>query len=228
MKCCMCSKGAAFGNKCCLECLEKGRIRSAKRYEVLRQDKICKICNEKHESKGILCEKCKLYRKNRFAQRKKDKICVTCGVNSAINGLKCEKCYVSYKNGVNLEKQRRLSEGRCAYCEEKRVHTQLCKKHYLQNTSRTHLGTMKRYKEFELLFERQNGKCPYSNINLTLGIDASIDHIYPKCLGGSKEMDNLQWVYTPINFMKSDQTEKEFLKLVKSIYENKKLNEVDF
>lgn len=225
MKCCMCDNGAAFGNKCCLECLEKGRIRSKKYYEQHKIENKCKTCHVVIGKKSILCENCKKYEKELRNKRKEDGICVTCGISNYTNGFKCEKCYLNYNKSKKEKKEYRLLNGCCAFCDEKRIHTRLCEKHYLQFTSRTHLNTMRDWEALKDIFEKQKGICPYTGKFLTLGLDASIDHIFPKCLGGSLGLDNLQWVYAPVNFMKADVTEDEFFNLVKLIYENKKLNE---
>ena len=222
----MCSKGAAFGNKCCLDCLRKGRERSAKRYENTKKEKKCKTCGKCVLDNSILCQDCKDEKKTVLKKRKEDGICVTCASKKATKGIKCEECYLSYKRGTKVNKELRLANGCCAYCDEKRVSggsTQLCEKHFLQFMSRTHLGSVRYSKDLESIFKSQKGKCPYTGYQLILGVNASIDHIFPKCLGGSKGIDNLQWVYGPANFMKADQIEEDFLKLVKDIYENRNL-----
>jgi hypothetical protein len=48
----------------------------------------------------------------------------------------------------------------------------------------------------------------------------AIDHKMPKCKGGTNTIENLQWIYTPINFMKSGLTHEEFLGLINEIHTN--------
>ena len=96
----------------------------------------------------------------------------------------------------------------------------MCLKHYLQFTAKTHLGSFKKYKELEILFQKQNGICPYTGKKLQLGIDTSIDHIIPKSRGGSKDISNLQWVYYKANFMKQDMFTNEFIELAHLISQN--------
>ena len=71
MKCCMCSNGAAFGNKCCLDCLKKGRERSVKSYENRKIEKKCKTCGKDVLDGSILCQECKENKKNILKKRKK-------------------------------------------------------------------------------------------------------------------------------------------------------------
>jgi 5-methylcytosine-specific restriction endonuclease McrA len=61
---------------------------------------------------------------------------------------------------------------------------------------------------------KQGGICPYTGKILSLGKDASVDHIVPKSRGGSTELSNLQWVYYQVNFMKGDMFHEEFLELI--------------
>lgn len=219
MKCVDCSNGTVFSSKYCSNCLSKAKQRSASRYKAMKESRICKLCLSKlGDSKGIYCEACKDKQKSKLALRKASGICVVCGSEPSTNGQKCKDCYDTGLKNVHLKKSNRLSLGLCAYCDSKRVSTQLCKQHYLQFTSKFHLGTSKRYQELDDLFNKQNGTCPYTGRKLTIGLDCSVDHIIPKSRGGSKEIDNLQWVYAPINFMKQNMLNSEFLALVAEIY----------
>ena len=78
-------------------------------------------------------------------------------------------------------------------------------------------------------FEKQNGKCAYTGLELYFGKTArdekynrtaSIDRIdsnkhYTK--------DNIQWVHKIVNIMKNDLTEDEFLNFCKLIVKNKNI-----
>lgn len=48
-----------------------------------------------------------------------------------------------------------------------------------------------------LLLERDGDMCKLCNKKL--GIDISVDHIYPKSLGGSNDMENLQLAHKKCN-----------------------------
>lgn len=116
-------------------------------------------------------------------------------------------------------------KGLCRVCKESRLYDlKTCKKHYLMDTANRHLGTTTRWEELEKLLIKQEYKCPYTGNELVLGKNASIDHIKPlsKFPELNYDIDNLQWVDNRINFIKSNNTEEDFLSLIKQIYEYKK------
>jgi 5-methylcytosine-specific restriction endonuclease McrA len=80
-----------------------------------------------------------------------------------------------------------------------------------------YLGNRNRWRELDVLLKKQNSCCPYTGIELVMCENASLDHKFPASKGGSNEISNLQWVYLPINSMKLDHTEDEFLELVSKV-----------
>jgi len=64
------------------------------------------------------------------------------------------------------------------------------------------------------LWEKQEGKCKYTNLDLVHGKNASIDRIDSN--KGYTE-DNVQWVHRNINRMKSDFTEEYFVKMCRLV-----------
>ena len=53
--------------------------------------------------------------------------------------------------------------------------------------------------------------CAYSDRKLVPGLNASIDHITPVFKRGLDDINNLQWVDTQINTMKTDMDHSNFL-----------------
>lgn len=65
-------------------------------------------------------------------------------------------------------------------------------------------------------FVKQNGKCAYTGLDLNWDT-ASLDRIDPSI---GYIPDNIQWVFTKINFMKWDLSHEDFIKYCKLITEN--------
>ena len=129
--------------------------------------------------------------------------------------------YNVYKNNW---RKKQYDKGLCKDCKAPRLsNSKRCEKHWLQDLSRKHLGTTKRWMELKSLLEQQNYKCIYSGVNLIMGENASVDHIKP--LSGNPvlnhDINNLQWTTKQINLMKLNLSEAEFLNIIKSIYEFK-------
>jgi 5-methylcytosine-specific restriction endonuclease McrA len=85
--------------------------------------------------------------------------------------------------------------------------------------ARRNLGTSKAWECLKAKLESQNFRCAYSGIPLTLGINASVDHIYPVTLYPHLKNDpeNVQWVEWRVNQIKSNFPPDVFLALVESI-----------
>jgi hypothetical protein len=219
MKCINCQMGVAFGCKHCVKCLDKAKQRSALRYRQMKLDRRCKGCSERvGDTKGIYCPQCREAKKTTAKTRKAAGFCVTCGKAPALRGTQCSGCRTAAIENTRIRKEERLARGCCAYCDEPRISSSLCQKHYLQFASKTHFRTIKRHEELAALFDAQQGICPYSGRKLTLGVDASIDHAIPKSRGGSMDIENLQWVQYQVNFMKGDMLDEELFDLVRDIY----------
>lgn len=90
-----------------------------------------------------------------------------------------------------------------------------------------HISATKRGLEFEVdaeflhnLLVKQDRKCVYTGLEISLGEGkASLDRIDP--LRGYTK-DNVQWVYTPVNYMKWNTSEEEFLELCSLIASRRK------
>jgi CRISPR/Cas system Type II protein with McrA/HNH and RuvC-like nuclease domain len=93
----------------------------------------------------------------------------------------------------------------------------------LKETAWRQLGSGSFAGELRRLFEQQNARCPYTGELLVLGENTDLDHRVPKASGGSREIGNVQWVLSIVNKMKWNQTEKEFLDLVRKIHQHRSL-----
>jgi len=80
-----------------------------------------------------------------------------------------------------------------------------------------HYGTKYTEKDFQILWDKQNGECYFTGQKLDN--TANIDHIIPVKRGGTHELSNLRWTTKQVNFMKRDMLDEEFLNVVKAIME---------
>jgi CRISPR/Cas system Type II protein with McrA/HNH and RuvC-like nuclease domain len=69
-----------------------------------------------------------------------------------------------------------------------------CESCWLKKVSLQYTGAKNNWLKLKNKLISQKYKCIYSGEKLILGINASIDHIIPKSLGGADNINNLQWV----------------------------------
>lgn len=217
----------------CDECRDSGATARQKRSGP--RSLVCKKCKEYHNDKKMngmpykFCSSCRacLTEKSNVRKSGKQKVedgkCRACGEASLQGGIYCGPC--AEKNRLKSRKYRdnRKKNNLCLHCGglKEICEIQRCFKCVLKHTSTSTLGNRSRWKEMGvLLYRDQKRKCVYTNRLLTLGIDASLDHKVPLCLGGSHDLSNLQWVHTSVNIMKGRMTEEEFLRMVGEICVN--------
>jgi len=70
--------------------------------------------------------------------------------------------------------------------------------------------------ELMRLIKRQEYRCALSGEKLTPNT-AELDHIIPRCRGGSDTIDNLQWLDKNVNRMKGRMTVEEFVAVCKRV-----------
>jgi 5-methylcytosine-specific restriction endonuclease McrA len=73
------------------------------------------------------------------------------------------------------------------------------------------LGSANEVGAVEALFYQQDGKCVYTGVPLIPGVNASIDHKTPTARGGTKTLDNLQWITNDINHTKGAMCHEDFV-----------------
>lgn len=96
-----------------------------------------------------------------------------------------------------------------------------CEKHWLRSLAVVHLGDASCWKDLLAQFNAQNRRCYFSDIPLILGVNAELDHFWPKSRyrDGAKSIDNLVWVDRAINRMKGDWFPWEWHDIMKRILE---------
>jgi hypothetical protein len=159
--------------------------------------------------------------KRRFhAKQRELGLCLECTNQVKLNCSRCETCLIRRQRNSVERKALALECNLCTHCVIRSAlgGNRLCEQCYYQSVSHKHFKTGKFWKELKTLFEKQDGKCALSGFQLSIGVDADLDHILPSFRGGSSGLDNVQWVLRVVNQMKTHSTEKEFFSLVESLY----------
>lgn len=144
--------------------------------------------------------------------------CHYCGKKSDTRS--CHECREKAKNYKSARHFKFKEEGKCTDCGgEKLPNALMCEKHYFMDLSRRTLLTTKHWSKLKEMLCSQNYECFYTGDKLTLGINASIDHLTPK---KSNEphvytIENLVWCDRHINTIKNSLTMPEFIALCRKI-----------
>jgi len=165
----------------------------------------------------------------------KGRICVLCNKYkershfyehpTGFNGLgsRCKECIASEPVRPSKKKlyQERKHKKLCVKCGESAIETNVfCIDCWFQDRASYRLGTSSYAKDIKELWNKQNGRCFYTNEILVPGKNASIDHQIPTSRGGNNDISNLRWVTTQVNMIKSSLTHEEFIQFCKNIAEN--------
>jgi 5-methylcytosine-specific restriction endonuclease McrA len=122
--------------------------------------------------------------------------------------------------GKNRNEQRKAA-GLCRHCEVPATVGTVCLDCWFCQTAWNHLRSNTLGPELKKLWEVQGGRCAYTGIELIPGPrlvgNASLDHRVPLSKGGTKNIENTQWVLCQINRMKTDMTEDEFYETCETI-----------
>ncbi len=159
------------------------------------------------------------YARKRRSNKKNNNICNRCSNQVERDMVYCNECLPKLRIENKKRIQKRKSNDKCIKCGFRdKINTYCCLTCYLKNISNRHFKTFQHWEFLKTLFQNQNGKCPYTGRQLNLGTNTVLDHIVPLGQGGPNTLDNLQWIYAPVNKMKFDLLEAEFLALVNEIY----------
>lgn len=181
---------------------------------------LCTLCGKQALKGYVRCKNCIEGKRAKCQLLAKENLCINCKSQTHDGQKRCPTCILYFK-----ERRAKFKEhGECLRCGKQRTKdSSTCQECYLKITSKTHLGTAKHWRVIEGIFKDQNGECPYTGKNLTLGVNTELDHIVPRSSGGSNEKENLQWVWSPVNKMKWTFSESEFMEVVHLIHKHLKL-----
>ncbi len=95
----------------------------------------------------------------------------------------------------------------------------LCETCYLKKQAHRHLGETAKWMVILKILENQNWKCAYTGDQLVLGVNDSLDHIFPKFTHPllAEDPSNLEWTTRAVNIMKRAMSPDQFLEIVRRI-----------
>lgn len=165
------------------------------------------------------CSKCKIEKETKeFSKYSKTKDGL---------GSYCKSCAIIYnknrtEKGITKEYNKRNSRNKslnniCASCKFTRLNTnRFCLSCWISNSIlHAYKIPLEEKKILTLLLkeklERNEYSCFYSNVKITPGLTASLDHRMPKSKGGKDVISNLEWCHIGVNKIKGNLSEKEFI-----------------
>lgn len=225
--CLNCGQPSVAGRAKCEHHLE-----SARRRRKAKGRKSCNNCSKPPLPGRAYCESCFIRIRNKFEQARQEResmgLCLSCGkLPPSPNRSLCQPCLDLRRDKAREYRQTRLAAGLCVRCGKtgKLPHSSNCEVCFFKDLSNQTFGTVVEGEPLRNLFWANGGRCVYSNLPLTFGLDATLDHIVPVAKGGTDTIDNVQFVHSMANQMKWSYLESEFLGFIKAIYEHKKLQD---
>jgi len=145
----------------------------------------------------------------RHARYLSNGVCSQCRKPHDGDGVCCPECLTKAKYRY-VDRDPNI----CFYCHSAELVTSLyCETCWLKEVSWRFLKSRRRGDELKALMTRQSYRCALSGVQLRLGLNASIDHIIPKSLGGEDSIENYRWVHTRVNRIRGNLSDAELYDL---------------
>jgi hypothetical protein len=195
-------------------------------------DQKCGNCTQSAVPGTTLCAEHTEIRRRKAEEWRNEKrskgLCLICGDNPAVlkNGkfINCDDCRKFMTDRARTIRETRVANGECAVCGSKPIlrNSRSCQRCYFKQLSVAHFGSTLEAEHLQQIFERQNCRCVYSGLVLTLSVNASLDHRIPITKDGPNTPDNVQWVHSMVNQMKWNYSEDAFLQMVRAIADHRR------
>jgi len=90
----------------------------------------------------------------------------------------------------------------------------------LKKAARRYLGSNTHWHTLCAKLDAQGWKCAYTGETLVLGLNDSVDHVYPVSTHPemASDPDNIEWTTREVNVMERDRTPEQFMALVRAIF----------
>lgn len=186
----------------------------------------CMYCCSPWLGKTKACKECLENRKTRAQALKAGRMCSECmGPTPSPQNSKCIECIEKNRKTQRRRRQTRVESGNCYMCGGKNdlEHNRLCSVCIYKAAAYAWLGSSFRWEELKTLLESQSFKCAYTSQPISIGEDATIDHILPRSRGGENIIENLQWVSWKANWSKGNMTHEEFIEMCYAVCETQSL-----
>lgn len=166
------------------------------------------------DGKRRSCRQCEATAaRTRKARWKDGGRCTQCRQLHTNTGACCEPCLMRAKQRYA---DRHPEE--CASCRRGGlVNATQCEECWLKSVSRRFLGSTTKGVELKDMMVRQNFRCAVSGVPIRFGLNASLDHITPKSLGGVSDITNYRWVHTRVNQVRGNLSDAELYDLCSRI-----------
>ena len=167
---------------------------------------------------------CKVHRYERVLGSRHKNIengkCRYCGKEADGSKGLCKKHSKMNTNSTIKYYSENISNGCCRHCGKPLMEnsSSLCEVHWFKQKSIKSFGTEQHWEYLRDLFEKQNGLCYYTGVELVAGVNASVDHKKPRSTHPEliSEPSNVVWCSTSVNSSKKELTDEEYFKKIKS------------
>ena len=141
------------------------------------------------------------------------RVCRRCGAEHEDLRQECRKCRSKRARSDKQRSEERRQAGMCVRCAKAQLFTATsCLRCYLRRLAWEATGKCAHWPLLARMWVQQKGRCYYTGVRMTLGRNASIDHILPRSRFPELEKhgDNICWCLTSINLAKGAETDTEF------------------
>jgi hypothetical protein len=180
-------------------------------------------CGRPRDGKRLTCSGCTALARSAarrlYRQRRSQGLCGLCGGTvEAGRGATCAGC----SDKQRAQRRRATEDGRCLKCftRPKLPDHQQCESCWFKRQAHKHLGSTTRSSDLRSIWLRQKGLCALSGERLVPGLNASVDHVVPRSLGGTDEASNLRWVETTVNQARSNMSDEAFVAMCRRVVDH--------